>query len=132
MQKSRTAAAVEDVLQARFPRNALAVSNAETPAQHMAGPLPDFFPTAALQLLERQTLALEGLSDLMRMVVERLPLTSLLLPLWLKTVCTCCKEVETLRTLLLASEKTQQADLEQLRRWMTRVIQRRGNDAEAI
>jgi hypothetical protein len=30
--------------------------------------------------------------------------------------------METLRMLLNASEKTQQADLEQLRRWMTRVI----------
>lgn len=132
MQKSRTAAAVEDVLQARFPRNALAVSNAETPAQHMAGPLPDFFPTAALQLLERQTLALEGLSDLMRMVVERLPHDKPVAPALAEDSLHLRKEVETLRTLLLASEKTQQADLEQLRRWMTRVIQRRGNDAEAI
>lgn len=131
MQKSRTAAAVEEALQAQFPRNALAVSNPEMPAQQLSNPVPDFFPTAALQLLERQTLALEGLSDLMRLVVERLPLADAE-PAMAEDNLRLHKEVETLRTLLLASEKNQQADLEQLRRWMTRVIQRRVSDAEAI
>ncbi len=131
MQKSRTAAAVEEALQARFPRNALAVSNPEMPAQQLSNPVPDFFPTAALQLLERQTLALEGLSDLMRLVVERLPLADAE-PAMAEDNLRLHKEVETLRTLLLASEKNQQADLEQLRRWMTRVIQRRVSNAEAI
>ena len=37
------------------------------------------------------------------------------------------QEVTNLRTLLDASEKTQQADLDQLRTWMTRVIRNRGN-----
>ncbi len=131
MQKSRTAAAVEEALQAHFPRNALAVSNPEMPAQQLSNPVPDFFPTAALQLLERQTLALEGLSDLMRLVVERLPLADAE-PAMAEDNLRLHKEVETLRTLLLASEKNQQADLEQLRRWMTRVIQRRVSNAEAI
>lgn len=132
MQKSRTAAAVEEALQARFPRNALAVSNVEMPVQQLANPVPDFFPTAALQLLERQTLALEGLSDLMRLIVERLPQANTAAPALAEDNMQLHKEVQTLRTLLLASEKTQQADLEQLRRWMTRVIQRRVSDAEAI
>lgn len=131
MQKSRTAAAVEEALQAQFPRNALAVSNEHMPTPQAANPTPDFFPTAALQLLERQTVALEGLSDLMRLVVERLPLANAA-PALTEDNTRLHKEVETLRTLLLASEKTQQADLEQLRRWMTRVIQRRVSDAEAI
>lgn len=131
MQKSRTAAAVEEILQARFPRNALAVSNAEMPVQPLTNAVPDFFPTAALQLLERQTLALEGLSHIMRQVVERLPQTHAA-PAVTEDNKRLYKEVETLRALLLASEKTQQADLEQLRRWMTRVIQRRVSDAEAI
>jgi DNA-binding transcriptional MerR regulator len=115
MQKSRTAVAVEDALEARFPRNALAVQDA-TPPQEQAQAVSAHFPAAALQMLERQTIALEGISQLMHVLVERLPKTSE------QSAAGLREEVETLRMLLNASEKTQQADLEQLRRWMTRVI----------
>ena len=119
MQKSRTAVAVEDALEARFPRNALAVQEASSPRdQCQAVTAP--FPAAALQMLERQTMALEGISQLMQVLVERLPRAAGQ-PAAGQTSA-LREEVETLRMLLNASEKTQQADLEQLRRWMTRVI----------
>ena len=107
MRKSRTAASVENALLARFPRNALAVSKPEpclTQAEH---PVAELLPAAALQLLERQTLALEGIAQLIHLR----------------------KDVENLRVLLHASEKNQQADLDQLREWMTKVIRSRGKDA---
>lgn len=126
MQKSRTAAAVEDILQSRFPRNALAVAQTAPPAVP-AGAHPDFFSAAVLQLLERQTVAMEGISQLMHHFIERLPLPAAPAD----TASTednqaLRKEVETLRTLLHASEKTQQADLDQLRQWMRKVILDRG------
>ncbi|MDR2056052.1 MAG: MerR family transcriptional regulator [Desulfovibrio sp.] len=119
MQKSRTAIAVEDALEARFPRNAIAVQEA-SPPYDQAQTVSAHFPAAALQMLERQTIALEGISQLMHVLVERLPKTSER-PAEGQTSA-LRDEVETLRMLLHASEKTQQADLEQLRRWMTRVI----------
>ena len=42
------------------------------------------------------------------------------------------KDIDTLRTLLDASEKTQQADIEQLRQWMGRVIQNRQRQIAAM
>jgi DNA-binding transcriptional MerR regulator len=119
MQKSRTAIAVEDALEARFPRNALAVQET-CPPRDQTQAVSAHFPAAALQMLERQTIALEGISQLMHVLVERLPKASGQ-PAAEQT-SSLREEMETLRMLLNASEKTQQADLEQLRRWMTRVI----------
>ena len=131
MQISRTAAAVENTLQARFPRNALAVPEPETClARQLDTPVADLLPAAALQFLERQTQALESIAQLMRVVIERLPQAEA------ATGATAenqqlRNDVEKLRVLLHASEKTQQADLDQLRAWMTRVIQRRDKTAPA-
>ena len=125
IQKSRTAAAVEDALSARFPRNA--VTLAESCPAHEGADLAvanDYFPSAALQILERQTNAIEGIAHLLQLVVQRLPAQgSAPAP----EVGELRQEVTNLRTLLDASEKTQQADLDQLRTWMTRVIRNRGN-----
>ncbi|MDR1777414.1 MAG: MerR family transcriptional regulator [Desulfovibrio sp.] len=126
MQKSRTAIAVEDALAALFPSNALAVQQAAAPAQQQQA-APPHFPAAALQMLERQTQALEGISQLMHVLVERLPLLSDQAASGQTSELR--EEVQTLRMLLNASEKTQQSDLEQLRRWMARVIQTRGTAA---
>ena len=122
MQKSRTAAAVEDSLLARFPRNALTLADSQ-PMQTMQTPAQDVFPSAALQLMERQTTALEGIAQLLHLVVERLPASS-----GQSTVnmaeenAELRQDLDTLRLLLHSSEKTQQADLEQLRQWMGRMI----------
>lgn len=123
MHKSRTAAAVEDALNARFPRNALAV--ADCGAASLAtdvSPTNDFFPAAALQMLERQTSAIEGIAHLLQLVVQRLPAPE---GGDTPSVTQLRQEVNDLRVLLDASEKTQQADLDQLRSWMTKVIRNR-------
>ena len=129
MRKSRTAASVENALLARFPRNALAVSKPEpclTQAEH---PVAELLPAAALQVLERQTLALEGIAQLIHLVIERLPQPGIMLPETAQENQQLRKDVENLRVLLHASEKNQQADLDQLREWMTKVIRSRGKDA---
>ena len=129
MRKSRTAASVENALLARFPRNALAVSKPEpclTQAEH---PVAELLPAAALRLLERQTLPLEGIAQLIHLVIERLPQPGMMLPETAQENQQLRKDVENLRVLLHASEKTQQADLDQLREWMTKVIRSRGKDA---
>ncbi|MFT4300792.1 MAG: MerR family transcriptional regulator [Desulfovibrio sp.] len=122
MQKSRTAAAVEDSLLARFPRNALTLADSQ-PIQTMQAPVQDVFPSAALQLMERQTTALEGIAQLLHLVVERLPATAgQPAANMAEENAELRQELETLRLLLHSSEKTQQADLEQLRQWMGRMI----------
>lgn len=132
MQISRTAAAVENTLQARFPRNALAVPEPEAClARQMEPPLADLLPAAALQLLERQTQALESIAQLMQVVIERLPQAGATTPEATGENQQLRNDVENLRLLLHASEKTQQADLDQLRAWMTRVIQRQDKTAAA-
>lgn len=119
MQKSRTASAVEDTLLGLFPRNALAVSGPTLPSP---SPAPqEFFSAPALQLLERQTTALEGIARLLQTFLEKLPA-----PAPESTeVSSLRNEVDALRILLDSSEKTQQADLEQLRQWMGKVIRTR-------
>ena len=124
MQKSRTAAAVEDALNARFPRNAVAVADADSSTAIAEIPSSnDYFPSVALQILERQTNAIEGIAHLLQLVVQRLPA-----PGGSNTpeVGQLRQEVANLRVLLDSSEKTQQADLDQLRSWMTKVIRNRG------
>lgn len=131
MQKSRTAAAVEDALVARFPSNVVALA-ANAPLQAMQSPAQDFFPSAALQLMERQATALEGIAQLLHAVVERLPAQPDQGSAASGQNADLRQELDTLRMLLHSSEKTQQADLEQLRQWMGRVIRSKGtNDSAA-
>jgi len=89
----------------------------------------EYFPSAALQILERQTSAIEGIAHLLQLVVQRLPAPGATPA---PEVGQLRQEVANLRTLLDASEKTQQADLDQLRSWMTRVIRNRGNAGLAL
>lgn len=126
MQKSRTAAAVEDALLTRFPSNAVAVAG-NAPLQAVQPPAQDFFPSAALQLMERQATALEGIAQLLHAVMERLPAQAgQATPNASGQNTDLRQELDTLRLLLHSSEKTQQADLEQLRQWMGRVIRSKG------
>ncbi|CAI3239062.1 MerR family transcriptional regulator [Desulfovibrio legallii] len=126
MQKSRTAATVEEALQTRFPRNALVVAPAQPPDQNTAAAVTAF-PDAALQLLERQTTAVEAIAAVLRLLVERLPASPPSTPS--ASVDALQRELAHLRILLESSEKTQQADLEQLRQWMGRALRNRNADA---
>ena len=142
MQKSRTAASVEELLATQFPRNVeiRSLSMSLPPAHEKkdiqvvsASPVASMTPQetfplpespVVLQLLERQTTALEGMLQILRLLVERMPLpeggsteqTEKTPELW--------KEVQTLRTLLEACEKNHQSDLEQIRKWVGKLIQR--------
>ncbi|MBD5538638.1 MAG: MerR family transcriptional regulator [Desulfovibrio sp.] len=126
MQKSRTAAAVETALDARFPRNALAL-NGQQDCTPLASSGQSLLPAAALHLLERQTHALELIAELMRLFLERIPReTESELGQQQRRLRT---DLDTLRLLLQNSEKTQQEDLEQLRTWMQRLVRQRGAEA---
>lgn len=120
MQKSRTAAAVEDALRSLFPRNALAVFTSSTPDRATVSP-SDVFSAPGLQLLERQTNALEGIALLLQALIEKLPCP----PPENKDIAVLRNDINALRILLDSAEKTQQADLEQLREWMGKVIRTR-------
>lgn len=146
MQKSRTAAGVEELLSAQFPRNVeirpparlkpllpsppeentLCAVTATPIAEEMPrnpSPLPD--SPAVLQLLERQTSALEGMLQVLRLLVERMPLSAGGTPADQPDAAPeLVREVRTLRTLLEACEKNHQADLEQIRKWVGKLIQR--------
>lgn len=142
MQKSRTAASVEELLAVQFPRNVeirplsvslppahekndlqvMTASPVATVTPQEAMPLPD--SPAVLQLLERQTAALEGMLQILRVLVERMPLPAGNTGAEQAATPELHKEVQTLRTLLEACEKNHQADLEQIRKWVGKLIQR--------
>lgn len=142
MQKSRTAASVEELLAVQFPRNVeirplsvslppthekndlqvMTASPVATVTPQEAMPLPD--SPAVLQLLERQTAALEGMLQILRVLVERMPLPAGSTGAEQAATPELQKEVQTLRTLLEACEKNHQADLEQIRKWVGKLIQR--------
>ena len=127
MQKSRTAAAVETALDARFPRNALALTDQQECAPVMASG-QSLLPVGALHLLERQTHALELIAELMRLFLERGPFAAGASALGQEQE-RLRADLDTLRLLLQNAEKTQQEDLEQLRTWMQRLVRQRGAEA---
>ena len=128
MQKSRTAAAVETALDARFPRNALALTDQQECAPVMASG-QSLLPVGALHLLERQTHALELIAELMRLFLERGPFTTAGASALGQEQERLRTDLDTLRRLLQNAEKTQEEDLEQLRTWMQRLVRQRGMEA---
>lgn len=141
MQKSRTAASVEELLATQFPRNVeirplsilppahetsdlqVVTASPVAPASPQeALPLPE--SPAVLQLLERQTSALEGMLHVLRLLVERMPLATGDPATETTAATELRKEVQTLRTLLEACEKNHQSDLDQIRKWVGKLIQR--------
>ena len=77
---------------------------------------------AVKALLGRRTAGAVFFAHLLQLVVQRLPAAGAAPT---PEVGELRQEVANLRTLLDASEKTQQADLDQLRSWMTKVIRNR-------
>ncbi len=141
MQKSRTAASVEELLATQFPRNVeirplsilppahesselqvVSASPVAPAAPQEALPLPE--SPAVLQLLERQTSALEGMLHVLRLLVERMPPVTGDPATENAAATELRKEVQTLRTLLEACEKNHQSDLDQIRKWVGKLIQR--------
>lgn len=130
MQKSRTAAAVETALEARFPRNALALSNEGACRPMATASGESLLSASALHLLERQTHALELIAELMRLFLERVPPQGNTASDLGRQQERLRADLETLRLLLQTSEKTQQEDLEQLRTWMQRLVRQRASEPQ--
>ncbi len=128
MRTARTASAVEEILATRFPRNAEATApqvlvTTEMPTQPA---LPaDFISQTAIQLMERQTNAMEGIALALGILARK---QDDLQALNEKAAATEAEsaalrnEIVKLRALLHSSEKMQQADMEQLRDWMGRMV----------
>ena len=129
MKQSRTAQAVEEALAIRFPRNAVAVLPAQDVTQNVGtGIGQGTVPQVMLNILERQTQALELIAQVFPLLVDKLQAQPASLPAGenkAQSNADLRKDIDNLKLLLEASEKTQQADLEQLRTWMGRVIQRK-------
>lgn len=130
MQDARNAASVETLLANRFPRNteALPVALAPGTVAPSATPSPlgcDTLPAAAMLLIDRQTAALESIAATLHALAARQnEITRIVSHVCSSENDTAAlrQEVDTLRLLLDASEKTQQQDLEQLRTWLGRII----------
>lgn len=131
MKKSRTANAVEEALAIRFPRNAITLREEKelNIAQPLALHAEQLFPPIALNFMERQTLALEGIAKMLNMLTSHICSNTVFNDSHAKNLATLQKEVSKLSILLDASEKTQQADLDQLRTWMGRFLRRTGQTA---
>lgn len=133
MKQSRTAQAVEEALAQRFARNAVVQSPGGDAALTgtVSASAQSIVPQVMIGMMERQTQALEMIAQTFPLLLERLQSASTpaecvaALPQESADTIALRREVENLRILLDASEKNQQADLEQLRTWMGRVIQRR-------
>ncbi len=124
MKKSRTASAVEEALAQRFPRNTPAIRQSQPQVvREQAAAAQEIFPSSALTLMERQAVALEGIVALLRTIAQGFASGGANPANAVSEHADLRKEIETLRLLLDNSEKTQQADLQQLRIWLARVIQ---------
>lgn len=124
MRRSRTAAQIEQVLCEKF--SGQAGSSSPQPAAPLTEPesAPSRQPTPAMVFhwLECQTRLLEELLPLLRQLLERLPEPPAAQDVDLIALQL---EVRTLRTLLEACEKNQQADAEQIRRWIAKALRER-------
>ena len=124
MKKSRTASAVEEALAQRFPRNTPALRQSQPQlVREQPTAAQEIFPSSALTLMERQAVALEGIVALLRTIAQGFANGGTNSAHAASEQTELRKEIDTLRILLENSEKTQQADLQQLRIWLARVIQ---------
>ncbi|MCR5562701.1 MAG: MerR family transcriptional regulator [Desulfovibrio sp.] len=128
MKRSRTASAVEEALAQRFPRNTPALRQPQAQVvREQASAAQGLFPSSALTLMERQAVALEGIVALLRTIAQSFANGGTNSANSVSEHAELRKEIDTLRLLLDNSEKTQQADLQQLRIWLARVIQAKRN-----
>lgn len=132
MKQSKTAAAVEDVLANRFPKVKLFVPDKKEGEKSLrkqpesaVAPQAALFSPAALSLLERQTVALEGIARLLSAMVGGSQSPALPGATGsTQEVSALQKRIEHLETMLGESEKIHQADFEQLQTWLQRIIRR--------
>lgn len=137
MHVARTAAGVEEVLGRQFPRvtetlvpvresGAVSAKTAYGPAMHEA------LPAMAMQLLEKQTMAMEGVATALNILARRQDELQRLT----ETAQSAAeenaflrREIADMRVMLHSAEKIHQSDLEQLRVWLGRALRSRADQA---
>lgn len=142
MRSSRTASAVEQELSLRYPRNAegtdavALVTSPTAPALAQGDELSALqgadMPALALHLLQQQSHALESIGKALQMMLSRQDqLDSLAAQAESAAAenAVLRTEVGKLRQQVYAAEALQQADLEQLRTWMGRIVRNRAPNA---
>ena len=137
MRTQRTAAGVEEALRRQFPCQLDAIVPVRQEAAritpmglHAGG--QDALPALALQLLEQQTRAMEGIANSLHLLTQRQEdLQSLVEQARLASEENqrLRQEMETLRLLQHNAEKVQQEDLNQIRTWVTRMAKRSTPDS---
>ena len=144
MKKSRTCDAVEDVLAIRYPRTALVLQNENnilpttqdevqknlTPTNSQAQlsttdnlMFAQSFPPLVLEFMDRQTKALEGISKMFNVLISNISNIAQEKK-DNSQIEDLKKEITEMKLLLDANEKNQQADLEQIRNWIGRIMKK--------
>lgn len=142
MRSSRTASAVEQELALRYPRNAeSADAIAVVPVVNTAPALPTGnelatqgadIPAFALHLLQQQSHALESIGKALQMMLDRqdqLDALASQAEVAATENAALRTEVGRLKQQVYAAEALQQADLDQLRTWMGRIVRTRAPSA---
>lgn len=134
MRASRTAASVEEALGRQFPRTLDALTPVASPSPSPA-PTPVCaeaeavaLPQAALQLLEQQTRAMEGIAASLNLLAQqqaKLQHLSDAAQQALTENAALRREIADMRTLLHNSEEVHQGDLDQIRTWVGRIMRSR-------
>lgn len=136
MRTSRTASAVEQELALRYPRNAdstdaialVPVAPPALPQGHELAPQGTDLPSLALHLLQQQSHALDNIGKALQMMLsrqEQLDALATQAEAAAEENAALRTEVGNLRQQVYAAEALQQADLEQLRTWMGRIVRSR-------
>lgn len=143
MRSSRTASAVEQELAVRYPRNAESADAITVmPVANNAPALPtgnelatqgtDDMPALALHLLQQQSHALESIGKALQMMLtrqEQLDALANQAEVAATENAALRTEVGRLKQQVYAAEALQQADLDQLRTWMGRIVRNRAPSA---
>lgn len=138
MKKSRTCTAVEEVLAVRYPRTTYVVrqpkqsesekeldsfQDNDLDGESSNQMLPNVFPPLALEYMERQTNALEGIAKMLGVLASNF-CTPALPDKNNAQVDQLNEDIKSIRLMLETNEKNQQADLEQLRNWIHRIVRK--------
>ena len=145
MKKSRTCDAVEEILAVRYPRTALVIKNENTgmvasntnendnkDLSTRDNQIPEVtsnnymlnqvFPPLMLEYMERQTKALEGIAKMFNVFISNF--ANLNHKDNNESLDEMKQQITQMKELLDENEKTQQADLDQLRLWINRIMKK--------
>ena len=149
MKKSRTCSAVEDILAIKYPQTALVVKHESIqPSQINPNQVLEVkdrnieeqnlelrevnncskFPPVLIEFMERQTKAIENISELFKILIQTISLANSNAILATSDSTKQNKELEDeinkLKIRLELNEKNQQDDIDQLHTWMNRIVKK--------